>query len=76
MESRSVSIAPKKKRLISYRGWVMILLMAFIATLRPVPGENIDYKAGRFVGAALILAAIWALVAAVIRQISRSKATH
>ena len=38
----------------------MIILMAFLVTLRPVPGQNIDYLAGRFVGAILFFAAIWA----------------
>lgn len=54
----------------------MILLMAFLAVLRPVPGQNIDYLAGRFVGTVLIIAAIWAFVAFIIRWISHRKAMH
>jgi hypothetical protein len=54
----------------------MILLVAFLVILRPVHGQNIDYLAGRFVGSVLVIAAIWALVAAIIRQMSRSKTTH
>lgn len=76
MESIPSNDKPPKKRLISYKGWAMILLMAFLAVLRPVPGQNIDYLAGRFVGSVLVIAAIWAFVALIIRWISRRKATH
>jgi hypothetical protein len=76
MENQSLPAAPKRKALISYKGWVMILLVAFLVILRPVHGQNIDYLAGRFVGSVLVIAAIWALVAAIIRQMSRSKTTH
>jgi hypothetical protein len=77
MESQNVSVPPKKKHLISYRAWVMILVIAIIANLRPVPGANIDYMAGKFLGTVLIVAAIWAIVILIIRQISsRRKAMH
>lgn len=75
MESQSLSVPPKKKHLISYRAWVMILVMAIIANLRPVPGADINYMAGRFLGTVLIIAAIWAIVVLIVRQISRRRDT-
>jgi hypothetical protein len=73
MESQSVSIPPKKKRLISYRAWIMILVIAIIANLRPVAGADMNYIAGKFLGTVLIIAAIWAIAVLIVRQISRRR---
>lgn len=74
MESHRLSIQTKKKRLISYRAWIMILVMAVIASLRRVHGADLNYMAGKFLGTVLIIAAIWVIVTLIVRQISQRKA--
>ncbi len=71
MESHASPAKLKSKALISYRGCLMILLMAFLVILRPVPGQSIDYLAGRFVGSVLVIAAIWVSVVLISRWIFR-----
>ena len=76
MNSPTPNAKPPKKRLISYQGWITISVIAIIANLHPVPGANIDYMAGRFLGTVLIVAAIWAFVVLVVRWISHRRAAH
>ncbi len=71
-QSVSPQTGKEKKRLLSYRAWIMILVLAFIATIsHPIPGAGPNYMAGVFVGSVLSCAVLWALITLLYRWISR-----
>jgi hypothetical protein len=68
----SPQASKNKKRLISYRAWIMILTLSLLATISHlVPSESLDYAVGRFIGSLLLFSGVWALVALAFRWISR-----
>jgi protein-S-isoprenylcysteine O-methyltransferase Ste14 len=70
-QSASPPASKEKKSLISYKAWIVILvLILLVAISHPVPGEGLDYMAGRFIGSLLVIAGVWALAVIVYRWMS------
>jgi cobalamin synthase len=71
-QTTSSPTSKAKKSLISYKAWIVILVLSLLATIsHPVPGEGLDYMAGRFIGSMAVFAGTWALALIVARWISR-----
>jgi hypothetical protein len=65
----------EKKHLLSYKAWIMILVISLLATVShpPLPNESLNYTAGRFIGVVLFLAGVWALAALIYRALLKRK---